>query len=95
MGSGTRLGVVVEDGLGDMYVFFLAERVGGLVLGVVLLHPGQAFTGGQASLFLVLETLCPLQVTFVLVLSFGLVLGLFRVMLPNVRGKDDVVEEGK
>lgn len=60
LGSSARLAVVVEDRLGDLNVFFLAETVCGLVLGMILLHPGQALTSSQASLFLVLETLCPL-----------------------------------
>lgn len=74
----------VEDGLVDMDVFLLAEIVDGLVLGMVLLPLGQALTGSQTGLFLVLEALQPLQVALVLVLSLGLVLSLLRVVLPKL-----------
>lgn len=86
LGSSARLVVVVEDRLDDLDVFLLAEIVGGLVLRMVLLHPGQALTGGQTGLLLVLEALQLLQVAFVLVLglSLGFVLGLLRVVLPNL-----------
>lgn len=67
LGGGTRLGVVVEDGLTDVDVLLLAESVVDLVLGLVLLHPGKTLSSSQTGLLLVLKLISLLELTLVLV----------------------------
>lgn len=71
LGGGTRLGVVVEDGLTDMDVLLLAERVVDLVLGLVLLHPGKTLSSSQTGLLLVLELIGLLELALILVVLLG------------------------
>jgi hypothetical protein len=83
--SGSRLDVVVEDGLCDNDILALTEVVNDLVLGLILLHAGEALTGSEAGLLLVLETLQPFEFALVLIVSVWvclLVLGVLLVMFP-------------
>lgn len=76
--------MVVEDGLRDVDVLLLAEVVGGLVLGVVLLHAGKALGGSHAGLLLVLETLSLLKLALVLI---ALLVSWLALVFPGNKGK--------
>lgn len=79
-GSSSRLAVVVEDGLRDVDVLLLAEAVGGLVLGMVLLHAGKALGGSDTGLLLVLEALSFLELALLLVV---LLAGCLALVFPG------------
>ena len=80
LGGGTRLGVVVEDGLTDVEVLLLAESVVDLGLGLILLHPGKTLSSSQTGLLLVLELINLLELALVLVGLLGV--GGFAFVFP-------------
>lgn len=91
LGGGTRLGVVVEDGLTDVDVLLLAERVVDLVLGLVLLHPCKTLSSSKTGLLLVLELIGLLELALILVVLLSV--GGLAFMFPLWLRGEIVIEE--
>lgn len=75
----------MEDRLSDNDILALTEVVGDLVLGLILLHAGEAFSGGETSLFLVFKAFHLFELALVLVVVlrvFFLVLRVLLVVFP-------------
>ncbi|KAI8606490.1 hypothetical protein EDD21DRAFT_360850 [Dissophora ornata] len=75
-GGGTRLVMSVKDGLVDKDILLLAKVVLGLMLGLVLLHPGKAIGSSHLALFVILELVCLLELALLFVVCLGFSLAL-------------------
>lgn len=71
----------MEDRLSDNDILALTEVVVDFVLGLILLHAGEAFTGGETSLLLVLKAFHLFELALVLVVVLRVFLLVLRVLL--------------